>query len=370
MSFNHNLLLSISGSGLAIIALSLITLATISNNGASQVAYGLGTQFSLGTYNYTGLEQNTQAFLDNLQQQGGPPIYTLSPDKARAVLSGLQASYPVQKLPADIENRTIPGGPNATDVSITIVRPPSISNQTLPVVMYFHGGGWILGGFDTHDRLVRELANKANVTVVFVNYTPSPEAKYPVALEEAYAATKWVTQNGQTINVNSSRLAVVGDSVGGNMATAVALLAKERGGPPIRFQLLFYPVTDANFDTPSYMAYQNGYWLTRDAMKWFWNSYLTNQTNVKEPTVSPLQASIEQLKGLPQALIINGEFDVLRDEGEAYAHKLIEAGVPVTGVRYHGTIHDFVMLNPITDTPAVRGAIEQASHMLKKILSD
>jgi acetyl esterase len=324
----------------------------------------------LSTYNYTGLEQNTQAFLENLQQQEGPPIYTLSPDNARAILSGLQASSPVQKLPADIENHTIPDGPDAKDISITIVRPPNSSNETLPVVMYFHGGGWILGGFDTHDRLVRELANKANVAIVFVNYTRSPEAKYPVALEQAYAATKWVARNGKTINVNSSHLAVVGDSVGGNMAAAVTLLAKERGEPQIIFQVLFYPVTDANFDTPSYLAYQEGYWLTREAMKWFWDSYVSNQTNRKEPTLSPLQASIEELKGLPPALIINGEFDVLRDEGEAYAHKLMQAGVPVTGIRIHGTIHDFVLLNPITDTPPVRGAIAQASTMLQKILSD
>ena len=163
--------------------------------------------------------------------------------------------------------------------------------------MHFHGGGWVLGGFDTHERLVRELANKANAVIVFVNYTPSPEAKYPVAIEQAYAATKWVAENGKIINVNSSRLAVVGDSVGGNMAAAVTLLAKERGGPSIRFQVLFYPVTDANFDTASYMTYQNGYFLTRDGMKWFWSNYLTDQTNVKDPTVSPLQASVEQAKG-------------------------------------------------------------------------
>ena len=356
--------------GGGVIIISLITLVASSMiNSNPQVASGLGTQFSLGTYNHTGLEQNTRAFLDNLQQKGGPPIYTLSPDKTRAVLSGLQASIAVQKLPADIENRTISGGPGGKDISITIVRPQNGSNQTLPVVMYFHGGGWVLGGFDTHERLVRELANKANVVIAFVNYTPSPEAKYPVAIEQAYVATKWVAENGQNINVNSSRLAVVGDSVGGNMAAAVTLLAKERGGPPIRFQVLFYPVTDANFDTPSYMTYQNGYWLTRDAMKWFWDSYLTNQTNAKDPTVSPLQASVEQLKGLPPALIINGENDVLRDEGEAYALKLLEAGVPVTAVRYHGTIHDFVLLNVIADDPAPRGAIEQASIMLKKVLS-
>ena len=315
--------------------------------------------------NYDGVEPNTRSFLKSLQQNPGPPIYTLSPDKARAVLSGLQASNAVQKLPADIENRTIPGGPNAKEISITIVRPQSNSNETLPVVMYFHGGGWVLGGFDTHERLVRELANKANVVVIFVNYTPSPEAKYPVPLEEAYAATKWVAQNGKTVNVNASRLAVAGDSVGGNMAAAVALLAKERGGPPIRFQLLFYPVTDANFGSSSYIKYQEGYWLSREAMKWFWDNYVSDQTNIKVPTVSPLQASIDNLRGLPPTLIINGEFDVLRDEGEAYAHKLMEADVPVTAVRYHGTIHDFVMLNALSNTPAARGAIDQASNSLR-----
>lgn len=315
--------------------------------------------------NYDGVEQNTQSFLKSLQQNPGPPIYTLLPDQARAVLSGLQTSGTVQKLPAEIENRTISGGPNAKEISITIVRPQSNSNETLPAVMYFHGGGWVLGGFDTHERLVRELANKANVVVIFVNYTPSPEAKYPVALEEAYAATKWIAQNGKTVNVNASRLAVAGDSVGGNMAAAVVLLAKERDGPPIRFQLLFYPVTDANFETSSYMKYKEGYWLSREAMKWFWDNYVSNQTNIKEPTVSPLRASIDRLRGLPPTLIINGEFDVLRDEGEAYAHKLMEAGVQVTAVRYHGTIHDFVMLNALSDTPAARGAIDQASNSLR-----
>ena len=318
---------------------------------------------------YSELEQDARALLNNLQQQGGPPIYTLSPDNARGVLSGLQADSPIQKLPADVENRTIPGGSNSKDVSITIVRPRNSSTEPLPVVIFTHGGGWVLGGFDTHERLVREIATNANVVVVFVNYTLSPEAKYPTALEQAYAATNWVAGNGQSINVDSSRLAVVGDSVGGNLTAALTLLAKERGGPSIRFQVLFYPVTDANFDTLSYRKYEQGYWLTREAMKWFWNNYTSNETNRKEPTVSPLQASIEQLSGLPPALIINGENDVLCDEGEAYALKLLQAGVRVTAVRYHGTIHDFVMLNPITNDPAPRGAIEQASHMLKQILS-
>ncbi|MBV9177281.1 MAG: alpha/beta hydrolase [Nitrososphaeraceae archaeon] len=336
----------------------------------TQVGHDSATLFSLGTFNYTGLEKLTQAFLADVQENGGPPLYTLSPEKARAVLSGLQASTPVKMLPAEIENRTISGGPSSKDIPITIVRPANSSNEILPVVMHFHGGGWVLGGFDTHERLVRELANKANVVIVFVNYTPSPEAKYPVAIEQAYAATKWVAENGKTINVNSSRLAVVGDSVGGNMAAAVTLLAKERDGPSIRFQVLFYPVTDVNFDTQSYMTYQNGYFLTRDNMRWFWNNYLTNETNVKDPTVSPLQASVEQLKGLPPAMVINGKNDVLCDEGQAYASKLSEAGVPVAAVRYQGTIHDFVMLNPFTDDPSPRAAIEQASIMLKNVLSE
>jgi acetyl esterase len=235
--------------------------------------------------------------------------------------------------------------------------------------MFFHGGGWILGGFDTHERVVRELANNVNAAIVFVNYTPSPEAKYPVSLEQEYAASRWVAENGQIIHVDPSRLAVVGDSVGGNMAAAFTLLAKDREGPSITFQVLFYHVIDANFDTSSYVKYQEGYWLTREAMKWFWNNYTSDQTNRKEPTVSPLQASLDQLKGLPPARVINGENDVLCDEGEAYAHKLLEAGVRVTAVRYHATIHDFVMLNAITDDPAPRGAIEQASNMLKKALS-
>ncbi|MBA3977295.1 MAG: alpha/beta hydrolase [Nitrosopumilus sp.] len=320
-------------------------------------------------YNYSTVEQNTRLFLESLQNDAGPPLYALSPTDARDVLSSLQSNTESLKLPAQIDNHTIPVGPKGK-MLIQIVRPhESTSNETLPVVMYYHGGGWILGGLDTHERLLRELANGSQAAVVFVNYTRSPEAKYPIALEEAYAATKWIAENGRTLNLNSSRLAVAGDSVGGNMATSVALLCKERGGPAIDLQLLFYPVTDANFNTSSYMKYQEGYFLTREAMKWFWSNYLSNDTNIKEPTVSPLQASAEQLTGMPPALIIVGENDVLRDEGEAYAHKLMQAKVPTTAIRFLGTIHDFVMLNAITDTPAARGAIDLASHVLKEALS-
>jgi acetyl esterase/lipase len=318
--------------------------------------------------NYSDIEQKTRAFLETLQEQGGSPIYTLSPQEARGVLSNLQVAHPVEQLPADIESQTIPGGPNG-QVSINIVRPPGTREKTLPVVIYTHGGGWVLGGFDTHERLVRELANKSNAAIVFVNYTPAPDAQYPIQIEEAYAATKWVAENGKSINVDALRLAIAGDSVGGNMAAAVSLLAKERGGPKITFQALFYPVTDAHFDSQSYMELQEGYWLTREGMKWFWNNYAPDNTTRNEPTASPLHASIDRLKGLPPALIIIDEFDVLRDEGEAYAHKLMQANVSVISTRYLGTIHDFMMLNPIADTPAVRGAIDQASETLKMALT-
>jgi acetyl esterase len=185
-----------------------------------------------------------------------------------------------------MENRSFPVGPTG-EISIQIVRPPNKKDIDLPAVIYLHGGGWVLGGSDTHDRLVRELATRAQVVIVFVDYTLSPEAKYPDSLEQALAATKWVAENGQTINVNPMLLAVAGDSAGGNIAAAVTLLAKERGGPNIKFQLLFYPITDANFDTPSYIAYQDGYFLTREGMKWFWDNYTTDETNRREPTVSP-----------------------------------------------------------------------------------
>ena len=311
-----------------------------------------------------GIEPSIKSFLEDINSQTGPQLYELSVKDAREVLINVQ-KMDVKKLPANIEDRDISGGPNG-QVSIRIVRPKG-KDELLPVVMYFHGGGWVLGDKNTHDRLIREIANGSNSAVVFLNFTPSPEAKYPVPIEEAYTATKYIAENGKSLNLDPSRLVVAGDSVGGNMATAVAMMAKERNGPDILFQLLFYPVTDVNFDTASYKEFATDHFLTLEAMKWFWDNYLPDKEKQNEPTASPLKASLEQLKGLPTTLVINGEFDVLRDEGEAYAHKLIEAGVKVTAVRYLGTIHDFVMLNPITETPATRAAIKQANEMLREV---
>lgn len=306
------------------------------------------------------VEKDTREFLKAVHSGNGPQLYELSIQEARNVLINAQTGN-YEKLAVDIDERTITQ--DGRTVSIRIVKPKG-SKEKLPALMYFHGGGWILGNAFTHDRLVRELAVGAKIAVVFVNYTPTPEARYPQANEEAYAATKWVKENGASIGLNTTRLAVGGDSVGGNMAIAVTLMAKERKGPKIDFQLLFYPVTDAGFDTTSYQQFANGHFLTLNAMVWFWNQYAPNKADRAQITASPLRADIEQLKGLPEALIITAENDVLRDEGEAYAKKLNAAGVKVTATRYIGTIHDFVMLNPITKTPAPRAAIKQATDIL------
>lgn len=308
----------------------------------------------------------TQSFLMTANAQKSPPIYELSVKDARAVLIKAQAGE-VKKRPVDLEDREISCGPKGW-ISIRIMRPKA-HPTTLPVIMYFHGGGWVLGDRNTHDRLIREIANGAQAAIVFVNFTPSPEARYPVSIEEAYAATKYIAENAEVFNLDASRIAVAGDSAGANMAAAVTLLAKERGGPRIIFQALFYPVTDADFETPSYQQFAAGYFLTREAMKWFWNQYLPDYHLRTEPTACPLRATLEQLRSLPPALIITGEYDVLRDEGEAYAHKLMEAGVEVTAVRHLGMIHDFMMLNALSETPAARSTLALANHAFQKAFS-
>lgn len=312
-----------------------------------------------------GIESTTRKFLNDVNSGTGPQIFEMSVEDARAFLNKAQ-SGDVKKMSADIQDVMVPGGPKG-DVSIRIARPQG-AKGALPAIVYMHGAGWVLGGWESHDRLALELANKAQASVVFVNYSLSPEAKYPTAIEEGYLVTKYVSDNGKSLNIDSSKLAVAGDSVGGNMAAAITLMCKERGGPKIDFQVLFYPVTEANFDTESYKKFETKHFLSREAMKWFWNQYTSNDAERKLPTASPLLASTEQLKGLPPAMVFTAEFDVLRDEGEAYAHKLIEAGVEVKAVRCLGTIHDFVMLHALKDTPAARFAVETASAALKEHL--
>ncbi len=302
------------------------------------------------------LEPAAQALADSLAVGGSPPIDTLSPDDARAVLDGAQAGK-VTLAPAEVEDHTVPGGPDGT-VSVTVVK-PTAKNGSLPAVVYTHGGGWVLGNFATYERLVRDLAEQTGAAFVFVNYPRSLEARYPVAIEQVYATVRWVASYGAELGLDGSRLAVAGDSVGGNMTAAATLLAKERGGPKIRYQALLYPVTNAAFDTGSYEQFAEGPWLTRKAMHWYWDAYLPDASKRSEVTASPLRATLKQLRGLPPALVITGE---------AYGRKLRQAGVDVTTVRYDGVFHDFMMLNALAETNAARNAIAQTARALKAAL--
>jgi acetyl esterase/lipase len=289
-----------------------------------------------------------------------PFLYELGPAGARKVLDDLQAA-PVEKADVDEQWVTVPA--EVGDVRVRIVRPLG-SWGTLPVVLYVHGGGWVIGDAGTHDRLVRELAVGTNAAVVFVEYDRSPEARYPVAIEQAYATAQWITAKGAAEGMDSSRLAVAGDSVGGNMAAALTLMAKQRGDVTFVHQSLYYPVTDAAQDTESYREFADGPYLTAKAMAWFWDCYTTDPAQRAEITASPLRASLEQLQGLPPALVIVDGSDVLRDEGEAYARKLTQAGVPTTSIRINGTLHDFMMLNSLRPTQATTAAMEQALQAL------
>ncbi|QNO38109.1 alpha/beta hydrolase [Protaetiibacter sp. SSC-01] len=293
-----------------------------------------------------------------------PLLHELGVDGARKVLDDLQAA-PIDKLDVDERWVTVPA--SVGDVRARIVTAPGAAGP-LPVVLYIHGGGWVLGNAGTHDRLVRELAVGTRAAVVFVEYDRSPEARYPVAIEQAYAVAEWITASGEAEGFDASRLAIAGDSVGGNMTAAVTLMAKQRGTVRFVHQSLYYPVTDAGQDTDSYREFASGWYLTAAGMAWFWDSYLPEHGKRNEITASPLRASIEELAGLPPAFVIVDENDVLRDEGEAYARKLTAAGVRTVSVRYNGTVHDFMMLNPLRATAATSAAVAQAITVLRYFL--
>ncbi|MDH0304604.1 alpha/beta hydrolase [Pseudomonas sp. GD04091] len=326
---------------------------------AGLLTLAVNSAFAAGS---PGVEHTTQGFLDALAAGGGKPLETLSPKDARAVLSGAQAGVKVDLSGIRVERRTIQA--DGQPLEIRVVRPEGAKGE-LPVFMFFHGGGWVLGDYPTHERLIRDLVVGSGAAAVYVDYTPSPEARFPTAINQAYAATRWVAEHGQAIGVDGSRLAVAGNSVGGNMAAVVALKAKEAGTPKLRFQALLWPVTDANFNNASYNQFAEGHFLTRNMMQWFWNNYTTDPRQRDDIHASPLRASLEQLKGLPPALVQTAEMDVLRDEGEAYARKLDAAGVPVTAVRYNGLIHDYGLLNVLSTVPSVRSAMDQAAQALR-----
>src|SRR5215470_14185066 len=308
------------------------------------------------------LEPASQEFVEATSTP--PFIYELTPDEARKVLDDVQAE-PIEKLPVDERWITVPA--EVGDVRVRIVRPPD-AEQTLPVILYMHGGGWVLGNSGTHDRLVRELAVGTGAAVAFVEYDRSPEAAYPVALEQGYATAQWIVREGAANDLDPERMAVAGDSVGGGMTAALALMASERGDVRFIHQSMYYPVTDAGMNTGSCEQFAEGYFLTAKSMEWFWHAYLPDAGRRAEPFASPLCASDEQLTGLPPAFVIVDEADVLRDEGEAYAGRLRAAGVAVTTVRYDGITHDFMMLNPLSNTHATRGAVAQAISILRDAL--
>jgi acetyl esterase len=317
---------------------------------------------SITTHPPVVLEPESQAFVEATAKP--PFLYELTPAEARKVLDDVQAE-PIDKLPVKDRWVTVPA--DVGDVRVRIVRPPDAEGM-LPVVLYMHGGGWVLGNADTHDRLVRELADGAEAAVVFVEYDRSPEARYPVAIEQGYATAQWIVREGDANLLDADRMAVAGDSVGGNMTAALALMAKERGDVRFVQQQMYYPVTDAAMDTGSYEQFAEGYFLTAKAMAWFWDAYAPDVERRSEPYASPLRATDEQLEGLPPAFLLVDEADVLRDEGEAYAARLRAAGVPVTAVRYDGITHDFMMLNPLSRTHATRAAVAQATAFLRKAL--
>jgi acetyl esterase len=308
------------------------------------------------------LEPSAQEVVDATSRP--PFIYELEPAAARKVLEDLQ-SGPVDKLPVSEEWITVPAA--VGDVRVRIVKPVEHA-AALPVIVYMHGGGWILGNAATHDRLVRELAVGADAALLFVEYPNAPEAHYPFAIEQGYATAQWVVRDGASKGLDASRMAVAGESVGGNMAAALTLMAKQRGDVTFVQTSMYYPVTDAAMDTASYDEFAEGYYLTRKAMEWFWDAYAPDPDERAEITASPNRATLEQLRGLPPTLVMVDEVDPLRDEGEAYAAKLRLAGVDVTTVRYDGIVHDFMLLDAMRDANATRAAIEQAVAFLRRAL--
>lgn len=312
--------------------------------------------------NHPHLQPQAQQMAD---ATAAPPFfYEMTPEAARKVLDDVQ-SAPIATPDVDETWVVVPA--QVGDVRVKIVRPAG-RNGPLPVILYLHGGGWVLGNAGTHDRLVRELAVGVGAAVAFVEYDRSPEAQYPVAIEQAYATARWIVREGEARDLDPSRLAVAGDSVGGNMSAAVAILAKQRGDVTFRHQSLYYPVTDAAQDTDSYAEFADGPFLLAKSMAWFWDAYLPEVAKRAEITASPLRASLEELSGLPEAFVVVDENDVLRDEGEAYARRLLEAGVDTTCVRYNATIHDFMMLNPLRTSGASTAAIELAVAVLRRAL--
>lgn len=310
------------------------------------------------------LTAETEEFISKIEAADGQPLYKMTPQEARNFLENLQ-SQTHKEISANTTDTTILT--EAGNVDIRVVKPQH-TEEKLPVILYLHGGGWILGGKESFDMLIKKLAVFTNSTVIFPDYSRSPEVQYPTALNEIYAVLEYIFQNPEEFNIDPERIAIAGDSAGANMATVTALRAINKNGPKILFECLFYPVTNSDMDTKSYDLFKDGPWLSKKAMEWFWEAYVPDKKLRDDIYISPLKAEEEDLGKLPRTLIITAENDVLRDEGEAYARKLDSAGVDVLNVRINGTIHDFLMLNALADTLPARGAMALACTMLKKAL--
>ncbi len=314
------------------------------------------------------LTVKTRAFIDELASQNAPPLYSLSYEDARAVLLGAQTIKDISPiLDCDVQDMTFAVG-QVRPIDVRMYRPKG-NGDALPLVVYYHGGGWVMGNKRTHERLMREICIRTGVAVLFVNYTPSPEAQYPQILEEEYAALTYVVENAPLYQVNPNKIILAGDSVGGNMAAVMSMWAKDRKDVFIQKQILLYPVMDAGMDSPSYSAFADGPWLTKKAMAYFLDAYLPDKAKRSDVFVSPLNTPINELRGLPPAFVLTVENDVLRDEGEAYADKLMQADVPVVAVRYKGTIHDFLMLDTLADTCPAIAALNQVVCEIKSAVT-
>jgi len=310
------------------------------------------------------LSSGTKEFLKALNSPAPPELEKLTPVEARKVLFDAQMAIEFDYSGIDETEKVIQA--DGYEIKLNLARPAGTTNEKLPVFLFIHGGGWVLGDYPTHRRMVRDLVLESDAAAVFVNYTRTPDAAYPQQISEIYAALKWVAENGDKINVDGKNLAVVGNSVGGNMTAVMSLMAKEKGGPELKFQIMMWPIVDADFETESYKQFGEKRFLTSPLMKWMYDMYIPEPEKRKDIYASPLQATIEQLKDLPPTLIQVAESDILRDEGEAYGRKLDEAGVPVTLTRYDGMIHDFGLLNGLAALPPVKSLFVQSGAELKK----
>jgi acetyl esterase/lipase len=295
----------------------------------------------------------------------GPALYELPVADVRKAVDGAQAGDAVPMPDVEEAWFTVPA--DVGDVRVLMMKPRG-AQAPLPVVLYMHGGGWVLGSASSHGRLAGELAVAGDAAVAFIDYALAPEARYPVQIEQCYAVARWVTAQGESHGLDPSRIAVAGDSAGGNMATVLCIMAKQRGDVNLVQQSMYYPMTDAltNEDSESFRLFKDGPYGTAETMEWFWTSYLPEQDLRVDSTVSPLRATLDELKGLPPALVIVDENDVLRDEGEAYAAKLRDADVPTACVRFNGTMHDFMNLSALRDTETTRAAMNLAGSTFRR----